>query len=129
MNGLLRSTGPDGAPAIGSLDQSRLLISLVTVLLLWLLRSLILRAVLRQITEPRTRHTWQKLTAIVYASVKESGVLLTMRYLCDPKQRRGSEHAIWEQILKEFQGRQDIEFAYPTWRVYALNGETPPSAP
>ncbi|MBN1423835.1 mechanosensitive ion channel [Candidatus Fermentibacteria bacterium] len=305
MNGLLRSTGSDGAVAIGSLDQSRLLISLVTVLLLWLLRSLILRAVLRQTTEPRTRYAWQKvsgyvavavgltflallwvetfrsfatfvgilaaglaialrdlvanfvgwlfiiwrrpfglgdriqigtfrgdvidirlfqftileignwveadqstgriihvpngmimnaplanyskgfkyiwnelpvlvtfesnwqdakrillqvveahaehlteearrqvieassrfmifypnLTPIVYTSVKDSGVLLTMRYLCDPRQRRSSEHAIWEDVLKEFAGRGDIEFAYPTWRVFAPDREAPPSNP
>jgi small-conductance mechanosensitive channel len=58
------------------------------------------------------------LTPIVYTSVKESGVLLTIRYLCDPRRRRGSEHAIWQDILDEFGRAPDIDFAYPTRRFY-----------
>ncbi len=34
------------------------------------------------------------LTPIVYTNVKDHGVLLTIRYLCRPRKRRGSEEAI-----------------------------------
>jgi small-conductance mechanosensitive channel len=61
---------------------------------------------------------YTKLTPTVYTSVKESGVLLTVRYLCEPRRRRGSEEAIWEEILTEFAGHDDIDFAYPTRRYY-----------
>ncbi|MFQ6103384.1 MAG: mechanosensitive ion channel family protein [Candidatus Glassbacteria bacterium] len=58
------------------------------------------------------------LTPTVYTSVEESGVLLTIRYLCEPRRRRGSEAAIWEDVLKEFSDCPDIDFAYPTQRFY-----------
>jgi small-conductance mechanosensitive channel len=61
---------------------------------------------------------YTKLTPTVYTSVKESGVLLTIRYLCEPRRRRGSEQAIWEDVLTEFGKRDDIDFAYPTRRYY-----------
>jgi len=37
---------------------------------------------------------YYKLTPIVYTSVKDSGVLLTIGYLCEPQRRRDSEQAI-----------------------------------
>ncbi len=58
------------------------------------------------------------LTPIVYTSVKDSGVLLTIRYLIQPRQRRGSEQGIWEAVLNEFARCDDIDFAYPTTRYY-----------
>ncbi|OQX86751.1 mechanosensitive ion channel protein MscS [candidate division KSB1 bacterium 4484_87] len=61
---------------------------------------------------------YSKLTPIVWTSVKDSGVLLTMRYLCDPRKRRSSEQAIWESILHAFAKEDDIDFAYPTMRIY-----------
>lgn len=61
---------------------------------------------------------YHKLTPIVYTTVKDSGVLLTIRYFIDPRSRRGSEQAIWEEILSEFAKRKDIDFAYPTSRFY-----------
>ncbi|MCO6511346.1 MAG: mechanosensitive ion channel [Aridibacter famidurans] len=59
-----------------------------------------------------------KLTPIVYTSVKDSGVSLTVRYLCNPRRRRGSEQGIWEDVLREFSACDDIDFAYPTKRYY-----------
>ncbi len=59
-----------------------------------------------------------KLTPIVYTTVKDSGVMLTIRYLCNPRRRRGTEEAIWEDILREFGACDDIDFAYPTQRHY-----------
>ena len=61
---------------------------------------------------------YQYLTPIVYTSVRDSGILLTMRYVCDPRRRRITEHEIWEEILEHFATHPDIEFAYPTQRFY-----------
>jgi len=61
---------------------------------------------------------YTKLTPTVYLSVENSGVLLTIRYLCEPRQRRGTEQAIWEDVLRAFAETDDIEFAYPTTRYY-----------
>lgn len=61
---------------------------------------------------------YSKLTPIVYTSVQDSGVLLTIRYLCEPRRRRGTAEAIWEDILTEFADHDDIDFAYPTTRLY-----------
>lgn len=80
---------------------------------------------LSEIAEKRVREAskkfmiyFQKLTPIVYTSVRDSGVLLTIRYLCEPRSRRGTEEAIWEEILAEFARYDDIDFAYPTQRFY-----------
>ncbi|TKG96903.1 mechanosensitive ion channel [Puteibacter caeruleilacunae] len=59
---------------------------------------------------------YSHLTPIVYTSVKENGVVLTVRYLTDPKHRRSTEHVIWERVLKEFNACPSIHFAYPTQR-------------
>jgi small-conductance mechanosensitive channel len=69
-----------------------------------------------------------KLTPIVYTSVEDSGVLLTVRYLCDPRHRRGSAEAIWEDVLREFAAADDIDFAYPTQRFYDNLREGKPGA-
>ncbi len=52
----------------------------------------------------------------VWTSVADCGVLLTMRYLCDPRQRRSTAETIWEDVLNEFGACPDIDFAYPTIR-------------
>ncbi len=61
---------------------------------------------------------YKTLTPIVYTSVKDSGVQLTLRYLCNPRKRRGSENEIWENVLTEFEAHKDIDLAYPTTRFY-----------
>lgn len=61
---------------------------------------------------------YRNLTPTVYTSVKDSGVQLTLRFLCEPRRRRGVEQAIWEDILAEFGRCKDIDFAYPTTRFY-----------
>jgi len=61
---------------------------------------------------------FEVLTPTVYTRVKDSGVLLTMRYVCDPRKKRSSEQTIWESILVEFGKNSDIDFAYPTQRFY-----------
>lgn len=61
---------------------------------------------------------YNKLTPIVYTDVKDSGVLLTMRYICGVKKRRGTKEIIWEAVLNEFAKHKNIDFAYPTTRFY-----------
>ncbi len=61
---------------------------------------------------------YKNLTPIVYTSVKDSGVMLTLRFLCHVRQRRGNEEIIWETILEEFAKHKDIDLAYPTQRFY-----------
>jgi small-conductance mechanosensitive channel len=68
---------------------------------------------------------YSKLTPAVYTRVEASGVLLTLRYLCEPRQRRASEQAIWEDILRVFAAEPKIEFAYPTQRFYSHSLEGP----
>jgi small-conductance mechanosensitive channel len=63
------------------------------------------------------------LTPIVYTKVLDHGVALTLRYLCDPRKRRGSEDGIWRAILEEFANHDDIEFAYPTTRFFDATKE------
>jgi len=67
-----------------------------------------------------------KLTPTVYTSVKDSGVMLTIRYLVDPRQRRGTVQKIWEDILDAFAKEPNIELAYPTTRFYVNHGSRPP---
>jgi small-conductance mechanosensitive channel len=71
---------------------------------------------------------YEKLTPIVYTSVVDSGVLLTLRFLCEPRRRRSSTEAVWEAILRAFADCPDIDFAYPTTRFYDNRGEGKPQA-
>jgi len=82
----------------------------------------------RQLLEASRRFMifYTKLTPIVYTSVQDSGVLLTLRYLCDPRQRRGTAQAMWEDILTAFAAEPRIDFAYPTTRLYDNAGEGKP---
>ncbi|MGB0931971.1 MAG: hypothetical protein ACPGVB_14400, partial [Chitinophagales bacterium] len=61
---------------------------------------------------------YTKLTPIVYLTVKDSGILLTIRYLTHPRRRRGSSEQLWEAILDEFEKYDNIDYAYPTLRYY-----------
>ncbi len=71
---------------------------------------------------------YQKLTPVVWLTVAESGVTLTMRYLVEPKKRRSTEHLIWKEILQAFSAEDDIDFAYPTRRAYFNHLEGKPEA-
>lgn len=70
---------------------------------------------------------YTKLTPIVYTSVVDSGVRLTIRYLIEPRRRRGTEHAIWEDILSEFAACPDIDLAYHTVRSFKNSDEGKPA--
>ena len=70
---------------------------------------------------------YNTLSPNIYTSVKDSGVLLTIRYICEPRKRRATEHVIWEDILKAFDQHEDIQFAYPTQRFYYEQDEGRPA--
>lgn len=67
-----------------------------------------------------------KLTPIVYTSVKDSGVMLTIRYLTNPRQRRIAAQRVWEAILEAFAQEPKIDLAYPTLRYYQNQVEGKP---
>ncbi|MCL3780148.1 mechanosensitive ion channel [Prolixibacteraceae bacterium JC049] len=62
---------------------------------------------------------YKYLTPTVYTKVIDFGVTLTIRYLTDPRKRRGSEQAIWEKVLDQFNQHEEIDLAYPTTRFYS----------
>jgi len=59
-----------------------------------------------------------ELSPTVYTTVKDSGVLLTVRYLVEPENRRAINEAVWEDILRQFAEHSDIDLAYPTQRFF-----------
>jgi len=71
---------------------------------------------------------YSKLTPVVYTSVADSGVLLTIRYLTEPRRRRSSAERIWEDILDALARCDDIDFAYPTQRYFHNPVEGKPEA-
>ncbi len=83
-----------------------------------------------QITRAREKFyiTGLSYDPIVYTSVQDSGVLLTLRYVCHARRRRATAEEIWEDILTEFAKREDIDFAYPTTRFYHNAVEGKPKA-
>lgn len=78
-----------------------------------------------RIAGPRIRETARRysirigaLTPTVYISVKDSGVLLTARFLVEARTRRGREDRVWRSILDKFAETPKVELAYPTVRTY-----------
>ncbi|GAB1481785.1 mechanosensitive ion channel [Treponema sp.] len=59
---------------------------------------------------------YRELNPAVYTSVKDSGVQLTLRFLCETRQKRKSEEILWEAILDAFDKEEHIDLAYPTLR-------------
>jgi small-conductance mechanosensitive channel len=60
----------------------------------------------------------EKVGSAVYTKINDSGIVLTGRFLTDPRHRRGNEHDIWEDVLDAFSTHDNIAFAYPTQRFY-----------
>ena len=44
--------------------------------------------------------------------------------MCSYRKRRDSSEKIYEEILREFKKHNDIEFAYPTQRIYDRGHES-----
>jgi small-conductance mechanosensitive channel len=64
------------------------------------------------------------LTPIVYLSVKDSGVLLTCRFLVEARAQRDVAQGIWGAILDGLDAAPTVDLAYPTVRTY-LEGSIP----
>ncbi len=77
----------------------------------------------RSVREAASRYMifYRNLTPVVYTDVKDSGIQLTLRYLCEPRRRRGIETAVWEAILDAIDREPDLDLAYPTIRVFRRN--------
>ena len=60
----------------------------------------------------------------IYTKVEDSGILLTIRYLCNPRKRRITSQFIWEDILNSFEEDGSIDFAYPTTRFFDATKES-----
>lgn len=61
---------------------------------------------------------YENLTPMVYVVIRDSGVELGLRYLSPARQRRTLRDRISRQILEAFEREPDLEFAYPTWRIF-----------
>jgi hypothetical protein len=138
---------PIGLAAPGPLTV-KIAASAALVVVLWLLRILLCSVAKRRLADAaRFYHVrryisygisglgviliyFKTLTPTVYTTVRDSGVLLTLRYIVKPRQRRGSEQDIWETILREFARHDAISLAYPTTRFYRTPDPCPaaPSA-
>ena len=70
---------------------------------------------------------YSKLTPTVYTSVRDSGIELTIRYIIEPRRRRGSEQALWEDILDMLAAEPHVDLAYPTSRIFKneIEGKIP----
>ena len=76
----------------------------------------------------RFRIKYRHLTPIVWTSLADNGVTLTLRFLCEPRRRRSTASTLWEAVLDEFLSAPDIDFAYPTWRRFDNRAEGKPEA-
>jgi small-conductance mechanosensitive channel len=69
---------------------------------------------------------YEKLTPIVWTNIIDFGVELTLRYLTDARKRRSTQDEICGAILDRFNQEPDVDFAYPTYRIYR-KGDKPQS--
>tara|TARA_X000000368_G_scaffold282612_1_gene224356 strand:- start:185 stop:370 length:186 start_codon:yes stop_codon:yes gene_type:complete len=49
--------------------------------------------------------------------------MLTIRYLCYHRHRRGNNEKLMERMLDEFEKEGKIDLAYPTTRIYKAQFE------
>lgn len=61
---------------------------------------------------------YHRLTPIVWTNIVDFGVELTLRYLTDARKRRSSQDVICSEILDRFNQVPEVDFAYPTYRIY-----------
>lgn len=54
----------------------------------------------------------------VYVAVKDCGVELALRYMVRARRRRTLEDYVAREVLLQFKKENDIDFAYPTVRIY-----------
>jgi small-conductance mechanosensitive channel len=59
-------------------------------------------------SEDRYLIRFNRIRPIVYVEYREGAILLTIRHLCEPKNRRILTDQIWREILKRFAEESDI---------------------
>jgi len=74
------------------------------------------RAEIHQIAREFLIH-YSILTPFVYVKIDRDGVKLTLRYLCEARKRRGSEHALTVMILEDFRNHPNIELAHHSMAI------------
>lgn len=86
------------------------------------------REVKRQIENMQSRYAirYEHLRPIVYTSIADHGVQLTLRFLSPLRERRAVSHRVSENILRAFLEHPRIDFAYPTARIFRSNEEGKP---
>lgn len=70
--------------------------------------------------ERRFAFKYGTLTPIVYVTMEDHGVALTLRYMVHARRRRGSVDRVSRQVLQAFAQEPSVELAYPTHRVFRL---------
>lgn len=63
---------------------------------------------------------FKDLNPVVYLDKSDYALVLTVRYACEPRQRRATETRMWKSVLTEFEQHQGIELAYPTQTIHRL---------
>jgi len=52
---------------------------------------------------------YANLTPIIYTEFKDNKIILTVRYLCEPRKARMTEHVLWEALLKMLKQYEEIQ--------------------
>lgn len=73
--------------------------------------------------ERRFAFKYGTITPIVYASLEERGVALTLRFLTHVRRRRGSVDRVTRRVLTALAAEPNVRIAYPTYRIYRKKGE------
>lgn len=60
---------------------------------------------------------YQHLTPTTYVSVKNSGVMISGRYLVGVRTRRSVKDALWRSVLEALAEEANVDLAYPTSRI------------
>lgn len=68
--------------------------------------------------ERRYAFKYGALTPIVYASIGDSGIELTLRFLVHVRRRRGAVDLASRRILAALGNESDVHLAYPTYRIF-----------
>ena len=58
------------------------------------------------------------LAPATYISVRDSGVMISGRYLIGVRRRRGTSDALWRSLLQQLDQDPSVELAYPTVRTF-----------
>lgn len=59
--------------------------------------------------ERKSAIAFNNLTPIIYTELKDGKILLNIRYLCEPRRIRMTEHELWEAILHMVREEDDIK--------------------